>query len=243
MSGHSKWSQIKHKKASTDAKRGQLFSKIVREIMVAVRTGGGPAPESNMRLKTALERARSTGLPKENIERAIQRASGGETGETLHEFLFEATAPHGVMVLIEGISDNTNRTGADIRKILAEHNAKLADQGSLSWNFEKVGVMRILKEGYAGRAPDDIELALIDAGAKDLRSLSDEWIVETDFTNLDQVRSAIEKKGIAVEETGHDYTARAKIKLSNGEQQAIERLADALTDLDDVQEVYTNLNT
>ncbi len=136
MSGHSKWSQIKHKKAITDAKKGRVFSKMVREIAVAARLGGSN-PNNNQRLRAALERARSVGLPKENTERAILRASSAEGDTALEDFLYEATAPGGVMILIEGITDNKNRTLAEIKKTVTEHGAKLVPQNSLLWNFEK----------------------------------------------------------------------------------------------------------
>ncbi|MBI2640963.1 MAG: YebC/PmpR family DNA-binding transcriptional regulator [Candidatus Sungbacteria bacterium] len=137
MSGHSKWAQIKHKKAVTDAKKGQLFSKMVREITIAAKEGG-PNPESNPRLRAAQDRARALGLPKDNMERAILRASGAGADMALQEFLYEAAAPGGVMILIEGITDNKNRTLAEIKKILSERDVKLVPQNSLLWNFKKV---------------------------------------------------------------------------------------------------------
>lgn len=137
MSGHSKWAQIKHKKALTDAKKGLLFSKMVREITVAAKESGANS-ESNPRLRSALERARSIGLPKENMERAISRASGAGGDTTLQEFLYEALAPGGAMILVEGITDNKNRTLAEIKKVLSLHDAKLVPQNSLLWNFKKV---------------------------------------------------------------------------------------------------------
>lgn len=136
MSGHSRWAQVKHKKAITDAKKGQLFSKLVREITVAAKEGGSQ-PSSNPRLKSALERAKNLGLPKENVERAIARAGGGGKGANLQEFLYEAAAPGGVMILIDGITDNKNRTGNEIKKLVTEYGAKLVPQNSLIWNFEK----------------------------------------------------------------------------------------------------------
>lgn len=137
MSGHSRWSQVKHKKAASDAKKGQLFSKLVREITLAVRSGGSDS-DANPRLRSALERARSLGLPKENSERAILRSSGGEESALLQEFLYEATAPGGVQILVEGITDNKNRTLAEVKQLFARHGAKLAPPNSLLWNFEKV---------------------------------------------------------------------------------------------------------
>lgn len=137
MSGHSKWSQVKHKKALTDAKKGQIFSKLVREIMIAVRSGGTDA-SANTRLQRALERSRTEGLPKDNVERAIERASGKGDAEKLQEFLYEAVAPGGVYILSEGITDNTNRTLAEIKRIFAKYNAKLVPPNSILWNFDKI---------------------------------------------------------------------------------------------------------
>jgi YebC/PmpR family DNA-binding regulatory protein len=153
MSGHSKWATIKRKKGAADAKRGQLFSKLVREIMLAVRTGG-PGPETNTRLKSALERSREQGLPKDNIERAIAKAAGGIDTAKLQEFLYEAIGSGGVYLLIEGITDNNNRTLAEVRPILAKHHAKLVPPNSLLWNFEKVWT----PEGKDYRPQNPLEL-------------------------------------------------------------------------------------
>lgn len=181
MSGHSKWKQIKHKKALTDAKKGQLFSKMVREVTVATRAGG-PKPESNPRLRAALERARALGLPKDNIERALERASGAGGEAALEEFLYEAAAPKGVMILVEGITDNKNRTLNEVRQILAAHGAKLVPSRSLLWNFEK------------------------------------KWT-----------------------DKGSDYRPKTLAEISPEEKGELIPLLDALSDQDDVQEVYTNL--
>lgn len=181
MSGHSRWAQVKHKKAITDAKRGQLFSKAVREIMVAVKEGG-PNTDSNQRLRSALERAREAGLPKDNIERAIERATGrGEAG-VLQEFLYEAIGPHGAYILIDGITDNKNRALAEIKTILAKFGAKPVPAGSLLWGFEKM------------------------------------WTAE-----------------------GKDYRPQTPFELPPEDREKLTPLLDELVELDDVQEVYTNL--
>lgn len=153
MSGHSKWKQIKHKKAITDAKKGQLFSKLVREIMLAVRTGG-PQLETNVRLKSALERSREQGLPKDNFERAVERASGSTEAVKLQEFLYEAIGAGGVYILIEGITDNNNRTLAEVKPILSKHGAKLVPPNSILWNFEKVWTL----DGKDYRPKNPLEL-------------------------------------------------------------------------------------
>lgn len=241
MSGHSKWSQIKHKKAASDAKRGQLFSKMVREIMVAARSGN-PDPEINSALYSAIERARANGLPKDNIERAIEKASGEGGATALTEFLYEATAPQGVVILIEGISDNTNRTVSEIKKILAGHNAKLAEPGSVSWNFEKVGTIRVNPERNPAIPKDQLELKIIDAGAREIREVEGNLIIETNFNKLEQVRLGIKERGVIIEETGYDFSPKTSLKLSVPEKSEVEKLLDALADQDDVQEVYSNLS-
>lgn len=181
MSGHSRWSQVKHKKAVTDTKKGQLFSKMVREITVAAREGG-PRPESNARLRAALERARTLGLPKGNSERAVLRASGAGTDTALQEFLYEATAPGGIMILIEGITDNKNRTLAEIKKLLSEHNAKLVPQNSLLWNFEKIWTV----EGKDYRPKTAQETAIEDREKLSVlvEKLTDQDDVQDVYTNI-----------------------------------------------------------
>lgn len=240
MAGHSKWKQIRHKKAITDAKKGQLFGKVVREIMVAVREGG-PKPETNTRLKTALERAKSNGLPKDNIERALSRAGGAADDAKLLEFLYEATAAGGVLILIEGITDNTNRAIAEIKHILSGLGARLADPGSLLWNFEKIGTLEI-EMGEGGLpAKEELELGIIDAGALDFHTDGQHYFLETEFTKRDAVRSELERRGIPVTQAGHDYKAKNSIALSDEMREGVETLLDALSSHDDVQEVYTNL--
>lgn len=240
MSGHSKWSQIKHKKYLTDAKRGQLFSKLVREVMIAAREGG-PNPETNTRLRQAAERARSQGLPKDNIERAIDRASGAGEGAALQEFLYEATAPGGAAIIIEGITDNKNRTLAEIKHLLNEQGSKLAESGSLSWGFDKIGWLEINKEDNPDKKQDEIELTFIDSGATDFKYLDGAWLVETGFAELEKTKQKLERAGIKIKETGHDYKPRLPLDLRGGERNAIEKLLDELSGHSDVQEIFTNL--
>lgn len=239
MSGHNKWAQIKHKKAIIDAKRGQLFSKLVKEIMVAVKTGGS-APDTNIRLRSALLRAKEEGLPKENIDRAIMRASGQEE-DPLQEFIYEATTTGGVMIVIEGITDNKNRTTAEIKHILSLHNAKLAEQGSLLWNFEKIVTVEISKEKNAAKSPEKIEEAIIESGARDLQSFGDSILVEIDFQTREDVRKKLELAGIVAGDAAHNYKAKASITLREEEKSKLEPLFDAILSHEDVQEVYTNI--
>lgn len=244
MSGHNKWSQIKHQKGATDAKRGQLFSKLVKEITVAAREGG-VNPDANARLRAAMERARSDGLPKDNMERALARASGRGEGNELFEFLYEAAAPGGVAILIEGITDNKNRSLNEIKHILSEHGGRLAEQGSLIWNFQKVDVLAIEKQetNGMGKSQDAIELAIIDSGAKDFREESGAWIIETDFGGSEVVRERLLSAGLVVRESGHDYRAPHPVDAPPEVMPKIETLLDALLEQDDVQEVYTNVES
>ncbi|MBI4137740.1 MAG: YebC/PmpR family DNA-binding transcriptional regulator [Candidatus Sungbacteria bacterium] len=240
MSGHSKWAQIKHKKATADAKRGQLFSKLIREITIAGRAGGSN-PDTNARLRSALERGRNIGLPKENIERALARTGGGGEGERLSEFLYEAVGPGGAAILIEGITDNKNRTLSEIRRLVSDSGGRLADQGSLAWNFEKIGTLEVGRRDNAGKRPEEIEIAFIDAGAKDFASGPDAWLVQTEFTRREEALRKLEERGITVQESGHDYVSRTQLRVSPEDRERIGLLYDALIGHDDVQEVYTNL--
>lgn len=239
MAGHSKWKQIKHRKSVTDAKKGLLFSKLAREIMVAAREGG-PHSEANARLRQAVERAQIQGLPKDNIERAVNRAAGTEEEKTLQEFLYEAAAPGGVTIIIEGITDNKNRTTAEIKHLLNEHGAKLAESGSLIWGFEKIGLIELAEETNAGKKQEEIEMSIIESEARDFRHRNGAWLIETDFTKLEKVRQKLEATGLKIKETHHDYKARSPLELPPENQEGLEKLLDELSLHNDVQEIYTN---
>lgn len=241
MSGHSKWSQIKHKKGATDEKRGQVFSKLVKEITIAAREGG-VRPESNARLRSVMERAGSEGLPKDNMERALIRASGKGEGSELFEFLYEAAAPAGVAILIEGITDNKNRTLAEIRHLLGGYGARLAEQGSLAWNFEKIGTLVCHAPKSGDKTSEEIEIAIIESGASDFQRRDDgAYDIEAPAAEREHVREALERQGITVMESGHDYKPKTAITPESAARAALEPLLDALAEHDDMQEVYTNL--
>lgn len=239
MSGHSKWAQIKHKKAITDAKKGQLFSKLVKEIAIAAKTGA--VPDANPRLRSALLRAKEEGLPKENIDRAILRASGAGEEVSLYEFIYEATAPSGVMMVIEGITDSKNRTTAEIKHLLSLYNAKFAEQGSIVWNFEKIGIIEIMKEKNPEKSPEEIEEVIINSGARDLQIIDNIFIVETDFQSQEEIRKNLEQVGIVIGNIAHDYKPKATVVLTKEEKNKLDPLFEALLAHDDVQEVYTNI--
>jgi len=205
---------------------------------VAARMGG-PSPETNARLRAAIERAKSQGLPKENTERAIARAVGGGDTSSLQEFLCEVIAPYGAALLIEGITDNKNRSLAEIKHILAEKEAKLAQPGSLIWSFEKIGTIEISETDNQSQTKEGLELSIIDAGANDFKK-NGAWLVETNFAELEKVRQELEKRGVKINEVGHDYKPKNALLLSPEQKKEIEPLLDKLLEHDDVQEVYTN---
>lgn len=239
MSGHSRWAQVKHKKAITDAKKGALFSKLVREITVAARSGG-PNPDFNSRLKTAVHRAHQAGVPKDNVERAVERASGGSESAKLQEFLYEVSGPGNTVLLIEGITDNKNRTLPEIKKILFQEGARLADSGSLIWGFEKIGIIG-LSFADQKKAKDEVEFTVIDAGARDFEVRGDMILVETLFEERDAVRQALEERGVKIKEASYDYKAKSRASLPVEDKARVEKLIENLYEHPDVQEVYTNL--
>lgn len=240
MSGHSKWSQIKHKKAITDVKRGKIFSKLVREIMIAAKVGG-TASESNVHLRAAIERAKAQGLAKDNIERAITRGSGGAQGQEFKEFLYGATGPGGIAILIEGVTDSTNRTVNEIKHVLSKHGGRFTEPGSIQWNFQKVGILEVAVNENNQKTKEGVELACIESGVCDFSFIQDEWIIETEFNQRESVRKQLEEKGIIITSSGHDYKPGNTIILDPHVLAPVEALLDLLTDHDDVQEVYTNM--
>jgi len=242
MSGHNKWSQIKHKKGVTDTKKGKIFSRLVREVMIASKTGGNN-PDSNTRLRAAIERARVEGVPKDNIERAVSRGSGTKEGVEFKEFLYEATGPCGIAILIEGITDSTNRSIGEIKHLLSIHAGKIAEPGSLLWNFQKIGILEVSVKQNPEISKDDIELAFIESGAQDFSFLDDTWIVETGFTDRERVYKFLEEKGIVVNTSSHEYKAGNMITLEPQTMEAAQSLLDILAEHEDVREVYTNLNS
>jgi len=237
MSGHSKWAQIKRQKGVADARRGQLFTKLTREIMVAVREGGAN-PESNFRLRLAIQRARDNNMPTENIERAIKRGSG-ETGvSSLSELIIEGYGPNGVAVLVEALTDNRNRTLQEVRSLFNRHGGSLGESGCVSWLFETRGVITIVTEGID---VEELALAAIDAGAEDVKEEKGYLEIYTLPQNLEQVRRVVEKIKPA---TSAEILKVPKSTVVLDEKEAIQTLKflDQLEDLDDVQKVYANLD-
>jgi YebC/PmpR family DNA-binding regulatory protein len=239
MSGHSKWATIKRKKGAADAARGKMFSKLLRAIEVAAREGGGSI-EGNMTLASAVEKARDSSVPMENIERAIKRATGDLEGVKYESATYEGYAPGGVAMLVEVLTDNRNRSGADIRHAFGKFGGNLGDPGSVAWMFQRKGIVTLDKAG----APDEEALLEIvsDAGANDLRDQGDLWEVETEPADMKPVREALEAAGIEV--TSADLILHPQNTVPVGAEQArsVLRLLEALEDLDDVQNVYANFD-
>jgi YebC/PmpR family DNA-binding regulatory protein len=239
MSGHSKWSSIKHKKGAMDAKRGQLFSKLSRAIIVAAREGG-PDPETNSTLATAVQKARDNSMPKENIERAIARGAGASAdGEAYETVTYEGYGPSGVAVLVEAVTDNRNRTAADVRHIFAKNDGNLGTSGAVAWLFERKGV--ILVPEAAGE--DEVMLAAAEGGAEDIRQEGSSLEVLAAPDDLVTVRAALESAGIEVESSELTMLPKTTVRIEDEvSARKLLRLMDALEENDDVQDVYANFD-
>lgn len=235
MSGHSKWSTIKHKKAATDKKRGKIFTQLTKELTIAAREGGGD-PAFNTRLYLAIDKAKANNMPKDNIERAIKRGTGELEGSELFELMYEAYAPNGIGLLIEVVTDNKNRAVADLRHALNKNGGNMAEGGAVSWQFTRKGYIAV------GGNVDQDELFLVaaDAGAEDIQ-FSEMAEVYTELENFQAVREAIKDAGMEVEEASMVYEPNNAIELTESEALQVMRLIEIIEDLDDVQSVYSTL--
>jgi YebC/PmpR family DNA-binding regulatory protein len=239
MSGHSKWSTIKRKKGAADAKRGKIFTKIIKEIMISVREGGAD-PNGNARLRLAIQNAKGANMPKDNIDRAIKKASGAEA-EAYHEMTYEGYAANGIAVFVEGLTDNTNRTLASIRYIFNKYNGALGPNGSLTFLFDRKGVFTINAEDAAGRELEELELELIDAGAEDITADEEMITVTCAKDDFGSVNRKIEALGIEPEEAKLKRVPKETKTLDIDSARKVMKLIEALEDDDDVQAVYHNL--
>ncbi len=238
MAGHSKWASIKHKKAATDAKRGKLFTKLARAITVAAREGGGD-PEGNPSLATAIEKAKSYSMPKDNIQRAIDRGTGeGADAAAIERILYEGYGPGGAAILVEALSDNRNRTGSEIRHAFDRHGGSLGEPNSVAWIFDKRGV--IIVDG-AGHSEDDLIIA-IDAGAEDVVADEGDLRVITAPTDLTVVREALEAEGIEISSSEVTMEPKNTVEVDEAEARKLVRLIEALDDHDDVDDVHANFD-
>jgi YebC/PmpR family DNA-binding regulatory protein len=238
MSGHSKWSTIKRKKGAADAKRGKVFTKIIKEIMVAARMGGGDM-SSNPRLRAAVNAAKAENMPKENIDRAIKKGAGELEGVHYEELTYEGYGPGGVAVMLEVLTDNKNRTVADVRHAFSKHNGSLGETGCVSWMFAKKGLILIDKSG----ADEDrlIEVAL-DAGALDVKDTDKEFELTTGSENFEEVKKATEEAGFKYNYAEVTMVPQTTVRLTGKEAEQMLKLMEGLEDSDDVQKVYGNFD-
>ncbi|MBE7443962.1 MAG: YebC/PmpR family DNA-binding transcriptional regulator [Planctomycetia bacterium] len=238
MAGHSHWASIKHKKGATDVKKGKIFSKIARMITVAARRGGGD-PDMNPRLQLAVSKARSVNMPKENVERAIQKGIGVGGGAELFECLYEGYGPYGTALIVEIVTDNKNRTAPEIRKIFDRLGGNLGESGCVSWMFEKKGLILV---NSSNLSEDEFMMLVLDAGAEDMQKVGDTFQVICPQTTLDAIKKAVEGKNIKVETAEVSWIPKNNIDLDEAAGRKVLGLLEVLEDHDDVQNVYSNFN-
>jgi YebC/PmpR family DNA-binding regulatory protein len=238
MSGHSKWSTIKRKKGALDAKRGRIFTNIIREIITSTRIGGKDI-SSNPRLRLAVDEAKAANMPKENIERAIKKGAGELEGETYEEIIYEGYGPAGVALLIETLTDNRNRTVSEVRHALSRHGGSLGESGCVMWMFNKKGVIGF---DAASNTEDAIMEIALEAGAEDVKTEEDEILVYSDVKDFESVKSAFEAKGAKEKFSEISYIPQTNIELKGKEADQMVRLMDALEEIEGIQNVYANFD-
>ncbi len=236
MSGHSKWSTIKRKKAAIDAKRGKIFTKLIKEITVAARNGGGD-PDANPRLRLAIDNAKAANMPADNIDRAIKKATGELEGVSYSEMTYEGYAPGGVAVMIESVTDNKNRTVAEIRHAFSKHGGSMAESGAVSYGFNRKGVITLRAQD---KTEDDIMEIVLDAGADDISTEEEFFEITTSLETFESVRKALINAGLEIENASLQWVAQNMIEVKGEESERIMKLIDMLEDNDDVQNVFTN---
>ncbi len=239
MSGHSKWSTIKRKKGAADAKRGKVFTRIAREIVIAAREGG-PDPDTNFRLRLAVDKARAANMPKENIERAIARGAGiGDEAEAVEEILYEGYGPHGVAILINVLTDNRNRTISDVKRALTRSDGAMAEPNAVAWQFDQKGYITVLCENCNY---DDVFLVAADAGAEDVVQGEEFIEIYTPRDRLAAVQRALVNAGFSIDESRLDWIPKMELDLEPEKALKVMNLIERLEELDDVDQVYSNLN-
>jgi len=238
MAGHSKWKQIKHYKAATDAKRGALFTKLIREITMAAKQGGGDV-SGNARLRTAVDNARASSMPKENIERAIKKGTGELEGVDYQEVTYEGYGPGGVALIIDAVTDNPTRTVAEIRHKMSRGGGNIGTPNSVAWMFEKKGQIYVES---ASHDEDTLMEAALDAGAEDFRREDEQYIVTTTPTEFHAVKSTLESKGIKSQESEIAMLPKSTVKVEGKDAETLLKLIESLEELDDVQKVWANFD-
>ncbi|MBV8542926.1 MAG: YebC/PmpR family DNA-binding transcriptional regulator [Pseudonocardiales bacterium] len=240
MSGHSKWATTKHKKAVVDAKRGKLFAKLIKNIEVAARTGGGD-PDGNPTLYDAIQKARRTSVPTDNIDRAVKRGSGADAGGADYQtIMYEGYGPGGVALLIECLTDNRNRAASEVRTAMTRNGAAMADPGSVSFLFSRKGLVTVPQQ--RGISEDDVLAAVLDAGAEEVNDLGDSFEVISEATDLIAVRTALQRAGIDYDSAEASFLPSASTPLDADTARRVFKLIDALEDCDDVHNVYANFD-
>lgn len=238
MAGHSKWKQIKHYKAAADAKRGALFTKLIREITMAAKLGGGD-PNGNARLRTAIDTARANSMPKENIERAVKKGTGELEGIDYQEVTYEGYGPGGVALMIDAVTDNPNRTVAEVRHKLSRGGGSIGAQGSVGWMFEKKGQIALATDALDEDAAME---AALDAGAEDLRREDEQYVITTAPNDFHAVRTALESKGIRIAEAELAMVPKTTVRIEGRDAESLLKLLEELEELDDVQKVWANFD-
>jgi len=238
MSGHSKWASIKHKKAATDAKRGAMFTKLIREITAAARQGGGNS-DTNVRLRTAIGRAKTQNMPTSNIENAIKKGTGELPGVVYEEISYEGYGPKGVAIMIETLTDNKNRTTAEIRNLFSKKNGNLGGAGSVAWMFQKKGYIVVDKKDSE---EDKLMNIVLDAGAEDMKTEEATYEITTSPADFEKVRKAIEEKNIKIQSAEITMIPSSNIKVEGADAKATLELVESLEDQEDVQHVYANFD-
>lgn len=236
MSGHSKWSTIKRKKAVIDAKRGKIFTKLIKEITVAAKSGGGD-PDTNPRLRLAVDNAKSVNMPQDNIERAIKKATGELEGVNYLEITYEGYGPSGIAFLVESVTDNKNRTVAEVRHLFSKYGGSIGESGSVAWMFERKGVITLPSQG---KTEDDIFEIILEAGADDLITEEDFFEVTTSMELFESVRKSLVDTGLEIENASLQWIAKNTTSVSGEVSEKIIKLIDMMEDSDDIQNVYTN---
>ena len=237
MSGHSHWAGIKHRKGINDAKRARVFTKLAKPIVIAARSDGGN-PDTNFKLRLAIDKAREFNMPKENIDRAVKRGAGGLKGAQMEEIVYEAMGPGGIMMLIKTTTDNKNRTLGEIKTILTKTGGKFGEAGSAMWNFEPAGSIIVDAEG---KDAEELELMAIDSGAKDIQSEEGVMKIFTDPSNLQKVQENLEKNGFKILEAELAYLPKNTAKIDEKNRATYEKLLEALDEQEDVDEIFDNL--
>jgi len=236
MSGHSKWATIRRKKGALDAKRGKLFTKLIKELTIAAREGGGD-PAGNPRLRLAVDNAKAANMPADNIERAIKKATGELEGTTISELTYEGYGPGGIALLVEVATDNKNRTVAEVRHLFSKHGGNMGESGSVAWMFEKKGVISLPKQN---KSEDDILEIVLNAGAEDLHTEDEFFEIQTDVESFEPVRKALLDNNLSLDNASLQWIAKNTINIAGENAEKMMKLIEGLEDCDDVQNVYSN---